>query len=486
MADARYDADVLGIALTLACRHEVPVFPCGANKRPAIAEDQGGHGFLDATTDPAAIRALFAKAPHTKLIGMPTGPRSGIDALDIDPRHGGDAWERQNLHRPPETRIHQTGGGGRHRLFRHAHGVARNSAGRIAPGIDIRGDGGYIIWWPAHGCDVISDVPIAHWPDWLLQPGLVLPLKPPPAMPCHVPVSRDRVIQFARRALDRLRGAADGSVHYTLRNTALLLGGVLHHGAFTFEDAVHWLLDAVPSAIRDWRNEEATIRWGLQHGQAMPIELPPSGPGWQDAPHERLWREAQPLLGSLGAGYLQTIGLGHLTSCAELRFHPACPHPTGGRLPALIAAVRALDGALTGVQRVYLRADGLGLANVEPLRAALGAVMGGAIRLASLEDAVAAGELVIAEDVEEAASLGRLLYRPAWAAATPANLAAGIVLPPEIKRVAIATVGTNGAPLSAWYRLRREGRAVKTATPNNGAATFNEVVKRKKISGAFA
>jgi hypothetical protein len=183
---------------------------------------------------------------------------------------------------------------------------------------------------------------------------------------------------------------------------------------------------------------------------------------------------------------LETIGLGYLIGCPELRFHPSCPHPSGTRLPALVAAVRALDGSLISVLRIYVRDDGSGLADIDPQRAALGSPMGGAIWLAPVEVAVAAGEMVIAEDIEEAASLGRLLYRPAWAAGTAANLAAGIVLPPEIRRVVLAAVGSNGAARDAWRRLKREQRIVQQATPNHGAATFNEVVKNKKILGAFA
>jgi hypothetical protein len=94
----RAGASVLDIALHLAARFGLPVFPCGGNKRPVIAEGDGGHGCLDATTDAQAIRALFAKAGKAaKLVGVPTGPRSGVDVMDIDPRHGGDAWEPENL-----------------------------------------------------------------------------------------------------------------------------------------------------------------------------------------------------------------------------------------------------------------------------------------------------------------------------------------------------------------------------------------------------
>jgi hypothetical protein len=43
----------------------------------------------------------------------------------------------------------------------------RNSNRRIAPSVDVRGDGGYVIWWPREGFPVI-DRPLAPWPEWLL------------------------------------------------------------------------------------------------------------------------------------------------------------------------------------------------------------------------------------------------------------------------------------------------------------------------------
>ena len=62
----------------------------------------------------------------------------------------------------------RTRSGGRHLLFNHALGL-RCSAGRVAPGVDVRADGGYVIWWPRAGLRVLSDAPVADWPGWLLE-----------------------------------------------------------------------------------------------------------------------------------------------------------------------------------------------------------------------------------------------------------------------------------------------------------------------------
>jgi len=78
-------------------------------------------------------------------IGMPTGSRWWV--LDIDPRHGGDASLEalEGQHGPlPQTLVAGTPSGGRHFYFKE-HAQAVNTAGKIAPGIDTRGRGGYVL-----------------------------------------------------------------------------------------------------------------------------------------------------------------------------------------------------------------------------------------------------------------------------------------------------------------------------------------------------
>jgi hypothetical protein len=57
----------------------------------------------------------------------------------------------------------------------------RCSTARIAPGIDVRAEGGAIIFWPACGLPVLSDAALAEWPEWLVPPAKPAPQRCPRA-----------------------------------------------------------------------------------------------------------------------------------------------------------------------------------------------------------------------------------------------------------------------------------------------------------------
>jgi len=133
--------------------------------------------FLDATTDPERIHRWWAEFPHAN-IGIPTGLTRTV--IDVDPTHGGrETMERLlAVHGPlsPTPRVF-TGGGGLHILFAPVAGL-RNSAGAIGPGVDVRGEGGYVVAPPSRHVsgDVYNDdpdaalfeVPLTIMPDWLV------------------------------------------------------------------------------------------------------------------------------------------------------------------------------------------------------------------------------------------------------------------------------------------------------------------------------
>lgn len=164
---------VLSHALECAARGWA-VFPASRDKTPCTP-----NGHKAASTDPERIRAMWGQFGGL-LVGIRTGEASNLAALDIDRQHNGAAWWQANRHRIPATRAHRTRSGGLHLLFKHKHGL-RNSAGRIAPGIDVRAEGGYLIYWPGAGLPVLSDAPLVEWPEWLTPPPQPAPASSPNA-----------------------------------------------------------------------------------------------------------------------------------------------------------------------------------------------------------------------------------------------------------------------------------------------------------------
>lgn len=254
----------------------LPVFPCLVTGAPLTKR-----GFYDASTNPDVIFKAF-RSDKAVRVGIPTGDASGWDALDVDPRHNGDVWERENRHRLPDTRIHQTPRGGRHYIFRHVHGVGC-SIGKIAPGVDVRGTGGYICGPPSPEYTVINDVEPAEWPDWLLELVVRIPEeKPRPiyATPPQ-PASTKRVEGLVASVLRKVSQAPEGQKHFALRNYALYLGGLAHLTGLSDTDLVRRLMDALPATVQDHRNAQRTAEWGVKEGRSKPVDLPPDGPHWK-------------------------------------------------------------------------------------------------------------------------------------------------------------------------------------------------------------
>jgi hypothetical protein len=113
-----------------------------------------GHGVKDATTDEATIRRWWEQHPDAN-IGIATGAISNLVVLDVDPRHGGheslEQWKAQYGDDFLNTVTSCTGGGGLHLLYTHPGQPMKNWVS-LAPGLDIRGDGGYIVAPPSlHG-----------------------------------------------------------------------------------------------------------------------------------------------------------------------------------------------------------------------------------------------------------------------------------------------------------------------------------------------
>ena len=141
----------------LAVAEAYPVFPCDpVTKRPLTK-----HGFKEASQERSQVLRWWKGTPEA-LIGVPTGSRSGLLAIDVDP--DGRDWYREHQGRLGVHRLHGTRRG-KHLLYRMNGEAIRNSAGEVADGVDVRGEGGYVIWWPAHGG--VSVGTLGELPAWL-------------------------------------------------------------------------------------------------------------------------------------------------------------------------------------------------------------------------------------------------------------------------------------------------------------------------------
>lgn len=124
------------------------VFPCKAGGKEPLTK----RGFKDATTDEEQIRQWWKKHPGAN-IGTPTGEVSDTLAVDHD-LYKPEAATVEELEAELGPISHtglaiETGSGGRQYLFKYPQGSnIRNTAG-LLPGVDIRGEGGYILLPPS-------------------------------------------------------------------------------------------------------------------------------------------------------------------------------------------------------------------------------------------------------------------------------------------------------------------------------------------------
>ena len=197
----------------------------------------------------------------------------------------------------------------------------------------------------------------------------------------------------------------------------------------------------------------------------------------------RLWARSIPAPGTLADRYLSGRALPGLAGSASLGYLPECWHPKGGKPPAMVALVVGATGQPVAIHRTYLRSDGSAKANVDPPRATLGPIAGGAVRLDVFNPDQA---LVIGEGIETSASAGRLIGCPAWAALSAGNLAHRLILPAEVRHVVIAAdpdAPGEKAARAAARRWAAEGRAVQIARPD-GPGDFNVLLQSHQAEAA--
>ena len=306
-------APMLHFALDYS-RRGWPVFPCNpTNKRPLLRGEidpltgkaiAGTGGFKQASHEPERIKAWWKEWPGA-MIGIPMGSWTGVWALDPDapkPPNNTDGrrnWAQLKLKHGDHARTHthNTPGGGQHILFKyHADKPITNREGGIARlGINVRGEGGYVIAPPsmtADGnryefADALEAFNFAEAPDWLYDLILTKPsiseqavsrVRAPADWPFPATSHRPYAEAALRRECDDLAATATGDRNKQLNNAALKLGTLVAAGELSEGEVIGGLYEAVVAngLVADDGNRAAmaTIDSGLRKGLQNPREIP--------------------------------------------------------------------------------------------------------------------------------------------------------------------------------------------------------------------
>lgn len=264
-------------------------FPLAANaKKPP----KGSHGLKEATTDRAELNEIFS--PPKLNVGIRTGEISKLVVVDIDCHAGGanghesvGMLAKRGFMLPMGSAKHGTGmvstpSGGLHLYYAIPDGVKlKNSSNEVAPGIDIRAEGGYVVAPPSetpNGEYKWKQYPVRLMtaPEWLVETCKQTPPPPRQEYRSHKPTEEipPVVAEVLKDRLDRIASATNGQRNHTLNREAFYLARFVGKG-FTRDDLDDWLLNAALSSGMPQYEARRTIDSALK---SQPHRPPASEP----------------------------------------------------------------------------------------------------------------------------------------------------------------------------------------------------------------
>src|SRR5664280_1784204 len=215
-------------------------------KHPRIAG-----GFHSATTDLDLIREWWAKWPKAN-VAIVTGAQSGVVVIDVDPDRGGlealDALVAEAGPIPDSAFVH-TGGDGVHYFLRVPDRPVK-SRNNFRSGIDIRGDGGYVVVPPS----LHRSGSLYEWVSPMIRPppvpGPLLDLLAPPPSSEERPTS---TCQDSESTSSVLGGVPQGQRDEKLFKYACRLRGM----NLTFDEAKRLVLEAAANCTPPFPGADA-------------------------------------------------------------------------------------------------------------------------------------------------------------------------------------------------------------------------------------
>ncbi len=266
---------------------------CGKECKSPGKHPRTTTGVKGASTDQGDIRAWWSLHPQSN-IGIATGAASDLLVLDIDTKeaHGVDgvgSWANLLATNGaiPMTYAVQTGSGGRQIYFRYPKGSGITiGASVLAPGIDHRGEGGYVVAPPSNHAsggvyETILDASPAEAPAWVIA-GLTRPKDVPAPSSAPERQATPGELALARRKLGERCAAIEsipktsGQGHATIVREAFTVGGlwplsVKEREVAIMSAAARRYPELSPDTLRQ-------VRGCLTKGAEHPINLLDDGP----------------------------------------------------------------------------------------------------------------------------------------------------------------------------------------------------------------
>ncbi len=292
-------------SLKLFARNGIKILPIA----PRSKEPMGGYSSRKTFTSWEEIVAFFKRNSEANFAAA-TGSMSGFFAVDVDGATGIAAMkkliaESGGLGKSPRVKTPR----GFHFWYRCPEIAVKNSASKIAPHIDVRGAGGYVLlpggigpngekyrFLNGYGLNGLS---IGPAPDWLA--ALVVATPKPSTTACD---SAEQPGNMAPRAnygtatlraeSNRMRALREGRRYDGLNKAAFRMGQVIAAGSLDESDAGTELLGAAPSTGLSEAESTATIGSGLSAGKRSPraaVLRGPRGAFTDGAPHDPLAAE---------------------------------------------------------------------------------------------------------------------------------------------------------------------------------------------------
>src|SRR5271166_3743069 len=236
-------------------------FRAASGRRPRAARRKAAKATRTPRPIPRSSSFLWRHWPGP-LIGVATGAVSGLVVLDLDVKHDpARAWWQTHGERMPETRSQRTCSDGVHFHFLPSLGIRCNVGRDNLVGVDVRGEGGYVIHWFAAGLRCLDQSPPAPWPAWLTK--AVLPPAPRPAERRAYITTHSNADAAITGILQKVSQAQEGSRNTMLNWAAYRMGERVLSGQIGRGEAEKLLAEAARACGLTKIPADRTIASGL-------------------------------------------------------------------------------------------------------------------------------------------------------------------------------------------------------------------------------